>query len=244
MKRPYFSTIWKQVGQAIADWGLIEQGDIIGVGISGGKDSLILAWVLSTLQRIAPVRFEVIGLMVDLGWPADLSGLKAFMTSVGLDFHIRKTNIGPVVFDQRKEKNPCALCAHLRRGALNSLAKEKGCNKVALAHHLDDAIETLLMSMFFEGRIEVFSPKTHLDDTGLTVIRPLVYVEEESIATAARDLAFPVLKSPCPAAGKTRRQQTKDIVVALSRTTPNVRSRLKSCLRSLWAERCLTKPQA
>ncbi len=193
-----------------------------------------MLWVLSGLRRIAPVKFDVVALTVDLGWGEDFGAVEAFCRSNGVAHHVRKTNIGPLVFEQRREPNPCALCAHLRRGALNSLASEKGCNKVALAHHLDDAIETLFLSMIFEGRIECFQPSTSLERSGLSVIRPLVYVHEDSIIAASREMGLPVLKSLCPAAGKTRRQDCKRVIAVLSRDFPGTRSKLKACLESLW----------
>lgn len=234
MERPYFSTIWRPVGEAIADYGLVNDRDVIGVGVSGGKDSLLLLWVLSALRRIAPVNFDVVALTVDLGWGDDFGAVETFCGSNDVAHHVKKTNIGPLVFEQRHEPNPCALCAHLRRGALNALASEKGCNKVALAHHLDDAIETLFLSMIFEARIECFQPRTFLERAGLSVIRPLVYVQEDSIIAASNELGLPVLKSSCPAAGKTRRQDCKQMVAALSRDFPGTRSNLRACLESLW----------
>jgi tRNA(Ile)-lysidine synthase TilS/MesJ len=234
LSRPYFATIWKPVGEAIADYGLISEGDVIGAGLSGGKDSLLLVWVLTGLRRISPVKFDVKALTVDLGWGDDLGEVQAFCHEKGVEHHTRRTNIGPVVFEQRKEENPCALCAHLRRGALNSLAVDKGCNKVALAHHLDDAIETLFLSMMFEGRIECFRPLTGLQRAGLSVIRPFVYVHEDSIVAASRELSLPVVKSSCPSAGMTRRQDTKRMIASWSREFPGTRNKLRACLESLW----------
>ena len=222
------------MGEAIADYSMVNDGDVIGVGVSGGKDSLLMLWLLSGLRRIAPVKFDVIALTVDLGWGEDFGAVQAFCGASGVAHEIRRTSIGPLVFEKRQEPNPCALCARLRRGALNSLAVGKGCNKVALAHHLDDAIETLFLSMVFEGRIDCFQPKTFLERAGLSVIRPLVYVLEESIITASRELGLPVLKSSCPAAGKTRRQDAKQMITTVSRDFPGTRSKLRACLESLW----------
>ena len=234
MQRPYFPTIWKPVGEAIADYALIDDGDVIGAGVSGGKDSLLMVWVLSGLRRIAPVRFDVVALTVDLGWGDDLGPVQAFCRENDVAHEVSATNIGPLVFEKRQEPNPCALCAHLRRGALNSLAVEKGCNKVALAHHLDDAIETLFLSMMFEGRIECFQPSTRLERSGLTVVRPFVYVHEDSIASASQELRLPVVKNSCPAAGNTRRQDMKQMIASSSRDFPGTRDKLRACLKSLW----------
>ena len=180
------------------------------------------------------MKFEIVGLTSDAGWGADYGAVDVFCRRLGVDYAVKASNIGPVVFEDRHEKSPCALCAHLRRGAVNAMARERGCNKVALAHHLDDAIETLLMSMLYEGRIHCFLPKTHLDKSGLFVIRPLVYVEERVVERVALDLELPVVKNPCPAAGHTKRHYVKQVVSELSAETPSIRSRLKACLKSLW----------
>lgn len=234
MARPYFRPVWKRVGQAIADYDLISDGDRIGVAVSGGKDSLLLLWVLSGLKEIAPVRFEIMALMIEMGWPEDITGVSGYCESLGVVLHTKKTNIGPLVFEQRRESNPCSLCSHLRRGALSALAIEHGCNKIALAHHLDDAIETFLLSVFYEGKIRVFSPKTRLQSAGIETIRPLVYVEEASIEQAVSDMKFPVLASSCPKDADTQRHVMKQVITSMAEHNPGIRARACQALKALW----------
>ncbi len=236
MRRPYFDPIWKKVGQAIGDYDLINDGDCIAIGLSGGKDSMVLTWVLSTLQKIAPVKFALEAVSIDLGWGDDLSGVGTHCESLGIRHTVKRTTIGPIAFKHKSSQSACALCAHLRRGALNDTAHELGCNKVALAHHLDDAIETLLMSMLYEGRIYCFHPKTYLDESKITVIRPLVYTEEVSVAAACRELGFPAVSNSCPAEGKTSRSEAKRMLQHLAAVVPNVRGQLRSCLQHFWKD--------
>jgi tRNA 2-thiocytidine biosynthesis protein TtcA len=232
--RPFYKTIWRKVGEATGDYHMISDGDKIAVGISGGKDSLLLTWVLAGLREFAPIKFDLVGVTINTGGDMDFSGVSAFCEQLNVPYTIVPTDIWKIVFDIRKEENPCALCAHLRRGALNAFAVDSGCNKVALAHHLDDAIETLLMSMFFEGRIQSFLPYTRLTRSNLDVIRPLLYVQEKDIQKASQKLELPVVPTPCPASGQTKRAEAKDLITSLSTTTPLLRTRLLSCLRSLW----------
>ena len=206
------------VRKAVEDYDMISDGDRVAVGISGGKDSLILLGALASLSRYYPKKFNVIGLTLDMGYDADYSKIKEYCQSFGVEHLVKKTNIKEVIFDYRNEKNPCSLCAKMRRGALNDFAIEQGCNKVALGHHNDDVLETFMLSLLYEGRINCFSPTTFLDRTGIYQIRPLIYTRECDIKSTAKRLSLPVLKSSCPVDGETKRQEIKDIIASLDKS--------------------------
>lgn len=216
--------------KAVDDYHMIRTGDRIAVGISGGKDSLTLLCALNGLRRFYPASFELVPLCVDLGFSdrneAAFDALKAFTADMGLELQIVRSQIAEVVFDIRKESNPCSLCAKLRKGAFNTRAKELGCNKIAYAHHRNDFIETFLMSLIFEGRVGCFSPVSYLDRTDLTLIRPLMYVEEPDIVAFTRANALPVMKNPCPADGNTQREEMKRMVSDLNKTYHGVSERI------------------
>lgn len=219
------------IRRADTDFGLIAEGDRIAVGVSGGKDSLLLLYALSLYRNFCPHSFSLEAITVSLGLePFDVSAVEKLCTRLEVPYTIVPTDIGKVVFDIRKEKNPCALCANMRRGTLNTAARKAGCNKVALGHHSDDAIETFLMSLFYEGRINVFSPSTYLSRSDLTVIRPFVYLPEQTILSAAKDLELPIVTSPCPACGTTNRQKTKELITELSKTIPDIKEKLLGAL--------------
>lgn len=222
--------IFKQVRNACLNYKLIENGDRIAVGMSGGKDSITMLFFLDLLQKYTPLMFEIIPIYLDLGWDNDISGLRAACESLGLTLVVEPTNIGYVVFDARNESNPCSLCSNLRRGALNRKAKTLDCNKVALGHQLDDAVSTLLMSMLFEGRFHVFKPLTYLDRIGITVIRPLAYVEEKDILAFCASLPYPLVKNKCPADGYTKRTEVAEMVQDIESKYPGARKRLFSAL--------------
>lgn len=206
-----------QARRAIQDYDMIHEGDRIAVGVSGGKDSLTLLIALRKLIDFYPARFEVkaVTLSMGIGEP-DYSPVRQLCEDIGVEYVIEDTYIGKIVFEARQESNPCSLCANLRRGALNNAALRLGCNKVALAHNRDDAIETLLLSTFYEGRIHTFSPVTYLDRKGIHVIRPLLYVEEKQIKAFIKENGIQVVQNPCPANGKTKRQYIKDLLTNLS----------------------------
>ncbi|MBO8138794.1 MAG: tRNA 2-thiocytidine biosynthesis protein TtcA [Desulfotomaculum sp.] len=219
---------------------MIENGDKIAVGLSGGKDSSTLLYVLAYYQKYYPYDFEIQPIHVTMGFEdMDITPLKEYCQSLGLKLHIQPGEIGRIVFDARQEKNPCALCANLRRGALNSAAVELGCNKVALAHHLDDAVETFFMSLFYNAQLRTFSPRTYLDRTKLTVVRPFVYIPERDIIKLADKAEIPVIHNPCPANKKTKREETKELVNELSKRYPRLRDNFIIALknfneRNLW----------
>lgn len=213
--------------RAIQDYHMIEEGDRIAVGISAGKDSLALLLALRHLQYFYPKKFELEAITVSLGFDNfDFSGVIAFCEKLGVRYTVYETEIGKIVFDERKESNPCSLCSKMRKGALNDKAKELGCNKIALGHNQDDINETLLMSLFYEGRIHTMSPVTYLERAELTIIRPLIYVPEKDIKYFAKKEGLPVVKSPCPADGVTRRETTKQLIYKLEKEIPSLSSHL------------------
>ena len=221
------------IRRACEDFHLIEDGDIVAVGVSGGKDSLLLLYALSLYRKFAPQRFEVKGLTLTMGLePFDTSKVAALCEKLGVEYIVRPTEIGRIIFEERHEKNPCSLCAKLRRGALNDLAKECGCNKVALGHHRDDALETLLLCLLHEGRIHTFHPKSYLSKADLTVIRPMVYLPEKHIIHVAREMQLPIIPSPCPANGATEREEMKYLLDSLCKLYPNAREMMLSALQN------------
>ena len=216
------------VRRAADDYDMIQEGDRIAVGISGGKDSLTLLYALHGLQRFYPQHFELHAVTVDLGFQnLDLSRIESICRDqLQIPYTIVKTDIADVIFEQRKEANPCSLCAKMRKGALNDAIKKEGCNKVAYAHHKDDVVETMLMSLIFEGRFHTFSPVTYLDRTGITVIRPLLYMNEADVIGFVNKNQVPVVKSPCPADGHTKREYVKQLLRQLNLENPGVKERM------------------
>ena len=213
--------------QAIDAYGMIKENDKIAVGISGGKDSLTLLYALSHLRKFYPDKFDIVAVTVDLGFDnLNLEEIREFCKKLGVEYQIIKTQIAEVVFQVRKESNPCSLCAKMRKGALNDAIKELGCNKVAYAHHRDDIIETMLLSLLFEGRFYAFSPKTFLDRMQLTVIRPMMYVPEVDVIGFRNKYQLPVAKNPCPADGATKREYAKQLVRQLNLENPGVKDRM------------------
>ena len=219
--------------RAIADYEMIAPGDRIAVGLSGGKDSLALLDGLAALRRYYPVPFSLCAITLDLGFEkeADFSAVEAFCAARGVPFVLRRTQIAEIVFDVRKEKNPCSLCAKMRRGALHELAVQQGCNKLALGHHFDDAVQTFFMNLFYSGKLSCFSPKTYLSRKDLWMIRPLIFTEEASIRAAARRNAFPVVKSACPADGATSRQDTAELLASLEQQFPDLRAKAMGAMQ-------------
>lgn len=213
--------------QAIDQYQMIENGDHIAIGISGGKDSLTLLYGLSQLQKFYPKHFTLSAITVDMGLDTmNLEPIKALCVDFNVPYEIISTEIGKILFEARKESNPCALCAKMRKGALNQKALELGCNKIAYAHHKDDLIETALMSLLYEGRFYAFPPVTHLDRTDLTVIRPLMLVSEADVKGFRNKYQLPVCKNPCPMDGHTHREYVKNLIRTLNMDNPGVRERL------------------
>ncbi len=213
--------------KAVDEYHLIKTGDKIAVGISGGKDSLTLLYALSELRRFYPEKYELCAITVDLGFENfNTDPIRELCGNLNVEYNVVKTDIYRIVFNERKEPNPCSLCAKMRKGALNEAILSLGCNKVAYGHHKDDVVETLLLSLIYEGRIHTFSPETYLDRTGITVIRPLLYVEEADIIGFANKMTLPVAEKMCPADGYTKREYAKDLVKQLNRDNPGVCERI------------------
>ena len=221
------------VRKAVDDYKMIEDGDKIAIGISGGKDSLTLLYALKNLQRFYPKKFDLIAITVDLGFEnLNLDKIKDLCKELGVEYLIKKTEIGKIVFEDRKESNPCSLCAKMRKGALNDAIKEAGCNKIAYAHHKDDVVDTMMMSLVFEGRFHTFSPVTFLDRTELTVIRPLMYMNEADVIGFIHKYNVPVVKSPCPADGHTKREYIKQLIRQINFEAPGVTERMFTAIRT------------
>lgn len=225
--------LYSYVRQAVDDYQMIQPNDRIAIGISGGKDSLTLLYALAGLRKFYPNKFEIIALTVDLGFPGfDLTPIRRLCEDLHVEYHIVKTEIGRIVFDERKETSPCALCAKMRKGALNDYAKKLSCNKIAYAHHMDDIIETMFLSMFYEGRFYSFAPVTHLDRSDLTVIRPLMYVPEANVIGFLHKQNLPLVKNPCPADGETKREYIKQFVRTLNLENPGIKKRIFHAIRN------------
>ena len=198
--------------KAVDTYQMINHGDKIAIGISGGKDSLALLYALSGLKRFYPKKFEIVAITIDLGFKEfNLEEIKKLCRELDVPYSIVRTDIGKIIFEDRKEKNPCSLCSKMRKGAFNEKAKELGCNKIAYGHHKDDFVETMLLSLIFEGRFYSFSPVTFLDRTELTLIRPLIYVNEADVIGFKNTYNLPAIKSPCPADGYTKREYVKQL---------------------------------
>lgn len=221
------------VRKAVDDYHMIEEGDKIAVGISGGKDSLTLLYALHSLRRFYPLHFDIHAVTVDLGFGnLDLSRIEEICSQeLQIPYTIVKTDIANIIFEQRKESNPCSLCAKMRKGALNEAIKKEGCNKVAYAHHKDDVVETMLMSLIYEGRFHTFSPVTYLDRMDLTVIRPLMYMNEADVIGFVNKNQVPIVKSPCPADGYTKREYVKQLLKKLNQENPGVKERMFTAIQ-------------
>ena len=224
------------VRRCVEDYEMIAPGDRIAVGVSGGKDSLLLLAAMARLREFYPVPYEVEAITLDMGHAdglpgMDFSGIAAFCKELDVPYTILNSEIQHIIFDLRKEKNPCSMCAKMRRGLLHNTAKELGCNRVALGHHLDDAVETFYMNLWGEGRLGCFSPVTWLSRKELYLIRPMVLATEAEVRRAVRELDLPVVKSACPADGATRRQEMKDYVADMAKKDPAFRQKMLGALQ-------------
>ena len=215
------------VRRAVDDYNMIEEGDKIAVGVSGGKDSIAMLYALAEMRRFYPQKYDIEAITVSLGLGnPDYSSIQKLCDELGVHYTVVDTKIGEIVFEGRKEENPCSLCAKMRKGALNNAADELGCNKVALGHNKNDVIETFLMSIIFEGRISCFSPVSFLERKKLYSIRPLIYVAEYEAKSFARSLDTLIVKNPCPASGNTKRQEIKELILSLNKTYPNLSQKI------------------
>ena len=221
------------VRRCVEDYNMIEAGDRIAVGVSGGKDSLALLVLLAQLRKFHNKPFEVEALTIDLGLGMDYSGIARLCEELDVPFHLEKTQIAPVIFEHRKEKNPCSMCSKMRRGALNQALLERGMNKLALGHHYDDAVETFLMSLLFEGRISCFQPVTDLDRTGVIQIRPMLYIHERTVDNFVTRQQLPVLENRCPVDKTTKREEVKQLIYRLSAEYPDLKERIFGAMQRL-----------
>ena len=212
--------------RCIDDYDMISPGDKIAVGVSGGKDSLVLLVLLAELRKFFNKPYEVQAVTIDMGLGMDYSGVAALCEQLDVPYTIINTQIASIIFDHRKEKNPCSMCAKMRRGALNQAILDLGCNKVALGHHYDDAVETFMMSLLYEGRISCFQPVTDLDRTGVIQIRPMLYIHEKTVDNFAKRMELPVIENRCPVDKETKREEVKQLVYELSQTYPNLKDRI------------------
>ena len=203
---------------------MITDGDRIAVGLSGGKDSLALLTAMAAFRRFSPAAFELCAVTIDLGFGADYAPLEKYCADLDVPFHSVKTEIAQIIFEARKEKNPCSLCSKMRRGALNTFITQNGFHKLALGHHADDLVETLLLSLFYEGRLSTFAPVSFMDRSSVTLIRPLVYVYEKDIAAFAKDL--PVVFNPCPVNHETQREYMKNLIKSVCKDIPFAKDRI------------------
>ena len=229
--------------KAISDYKMIEDGDKIAVGLSGGKDSITLLAVLAAYKKFAPEKFDLVAINIDMGFEDidknQVQATKDFCESVGVPLIIEKTDIAAIIFDERKEKSPCSLCSKMRRGALNNVAIDHGCNKLALGHHADDVIETMMLSLLYEGRFSTFMPISYMDKSKITLIRPLVYIEEKQINWTAKRLGLPVIFNPCPRDKHTKREDVKQLIRTLDEQFVDSKKHIMSAIfnperNSLW----------
>ncbi|MBR3843458.1 MAG: tRNA 2-thiocytidine(32) synthetase TtcA [Christensenellaceae bacterium] len=221
------------IRRASDDYNMIADGDKIAVGLSGGKDSMLLLRALTLYKRFSKKNFDLVAITVDLGFGNfDTALIRNYCDSLGVECHILNTEIADVVFNIRKETNPCSLCAKMRKGALYTAAKELGCNKAAFAHHADDVIETLLLSLFFEGKMRTFLPVTYLSRMDITLIRPLIYLPEQDVINAVAKNDIPIAKSPCPANGNTKREVIKNLVKDLRKINPDIKKSLFAAIKN------------
>lgn len=221
------------VRRCVDDYHMINDGDKIAVGVSGGKDSLVLLVLLAGLRAYFSKPFELEAITIDMGLGMDYSGVEALCRQINVPYTIVNTEIAPIIFEHRKEKNPCSLCAKMRRGSLNQAIREKGFNKLALGHHYDDAVETFVMSLLFEGRISCFQPVTNLDRTGIVQIRPMLYIHEKTVDNFAVRQNLPVLENRCPVDKVTKREEVKQLVYQLSQTYPDLKERIFGAMQRL-----------
>ena len=222
------------IRRCVEDYSMIKDGETIAVGVSGGKDSLALLYALSSLRTYYPEKFELHAVTLDLGFEdMDFTPVGDLCRELGIPYTVKKTNIREIVFEDRQEKNPCSLCAKMRRGALCGLLNDLGISKIALGHHYDDAIETFMMSLIYEGRLSCFQPVTELDRSGITQIRPMLYASEATITGLARRYNFPIVENPCPMDKNSKRYMIKELLKSLSKEYPDLKSKIFGAIQRL-----------
>lgn len=217
--------------RAAERFDMINDGDKIAVGVSGGKDSMLLLYAMWLYRKYMKVDYELMAITVDLGFGGfDTEPLRQFIEGLGIPYFVERTQIGEVVFDIRKEKNPCALCSKMRKGALYEAAKRQGANKAAFAHHRDDLFETLMLGLFYEGKMNVFSPVTYMSRTDITLIRPFIFVSEKDIISESKKLGVPVIKNPCPVDGVTKRTEMRELIEWVTKKNPHAKESLMAAI--------------
>lgn len=222
------------VRRCVEDYTMINEGDTVAVGVSGGKDSVALLASLAELRAYFPKKYNLTAITVDMGFDGmDFTPIADLCDRLEVPYVIKRTQIAPIIFEHRKEKNPCALCSKMRRGALNDAITEMGITKLALGHHMDDAVETLLMSLFYEGRIACFQPVTYMSRSGVTQIRPLVYCREMDVTGYVRAKGLPIVKSTCPMDGASKRQEVKELIRTLSKDFPDIKTKVFGAMQRL-----------
>lgn len=223
--------LYSYTRQCIQQFDLIQEGDRIAIGISGGKDSLALLYALAGLRKFFPAKFEILAVTADLGFGEfDLSGIKKLCEELEVEYHVIKTDIAEILKQKIQKGSYCAMCAKLRKGAINNFAKEQGCNKVAYAHHQDDMIETMMLSLIYEGQFFCFGPKTYYKEADLTVIRPLINIPEKQIIGFRNKYNLPCVKNPCPHDGITRREYIKNLIAQISRDNPGAKTKMYNAI--------------
>lgn len=230
MSQRLIKRMFRQVRDANIKYGLVQSGDRIAVAMSGGKDSIAMLYFLDLLLKHTPLLFEIVPIYLDLGFGNDATAISIYCRNIGYELIIEESNVGKVVFESKQSDNPCALCSHLRRGALCRLASANECNKLALGHHMDDVVSTLFMSMLYEGRYHVFKPLTYLSRAGLYAIRPLIYVEEQDIRALCSYLEIEPVKNLCPADGLTKRSETSELVSHIEEIHPGARRKFLAAI--------------
>jgi len=222
------------VRRCVDDYSMIDEGETVAVAVSGGKDSLAMLCALANLRVFYTKRFKLHAVTLDMGFGGmDFSPIKALCDDLNVPYTIEKRDLARVIFEERREKNPCALCSKMRRGALNDLIRSLDIRKIALAHHFDDAIETFLLSLLYEGRINCFQPVTYMSRAGVTQIRPLLYVSESSIDSLAKRYSLPVVRNLCPMNGESKREEIKSLIKTLSATYPGFRNKIFGAMQRL-----------
>ena len=221
------------VRRCVDDYDMIKSGDRIAVGVSGGKDSVVLLRLLAGLREYFDKPFELAAITIDMGLGMDYSEIGRLCEELNVPYHIVKTEIGPIIFDHRKEKNPCSMCAKMRRGALNQAILDLGYHKLALGHHYDDAVETFMMSLIYEGRISCFQPVPALDRTGIIQIRPMLYIHEKTVDNFAKRMNLPIIENRCPVDKTTKREEIKQLIYELSETYPDLKERIFGAMERL-----------
>ena len=221
------------VRRCVDDYDMIKAGDKIAVGVSGGKDSVVLLRLLAGLREYFDKPFELAAITIDMGLGMDYSEIGRLCEELNVPYHIVKTEIAPIIFDHRKEKNPCSMCAKMRRGALNQAILDLGYHKLALGHHYDDAVETFMMSLIYEGRISCFQPVTDLDRTGIIQIRPMLYIHEKTVDNFAKRMELPIIENRCPVDKTTKREEIKQLIFELSKTYPDLKERIFGAMQRL-----------